>query len=215
MVSKTFPRQPAPSTSSKTGSKTSQGGRSSILKTSFCPSALQLSLFASVIHSLDTHQLRVHDTVTGDLKCEYSPIRARINCIGWGSCGHRTKDPGSQPAKKKRRKQETVETTSGDNGAVIAIGTNGNSIELFSPFEYRIVGALDPAHDSGTRDFRFKNYGPDSRACSLGMDGSLILWDINAKVQLRYGSLAISSPRVLTFQKIPCSGRFNLFRCFF
>ena len=190
MVSKSSSRQTAPSTSSKSASRTAQNGTSSILKTSFCPSALQLSLFASVIQSLDTHQLRIHDTLTGELKCEYSPPREHITCINWASCGHRTNFSGSQPAKKKRRRQEAVEGANGNNGAVIAIGTKRNYIELFSPFESKIVGVLNPAHDSGTQDFKCQHYGSGSQACSLGLDGSLILWDLSAKVQVRYGSLA-------------------------
>ena len=161
--------------------------RSAILRSAFSPSQFQLSLFASVVQALDSHQLRIHDTVSGRLKCEHAAPGANITCLDWGyygSIAHRMSD--EQPSKKKRRKLERAngDSTSHREDVVVAIGTSQSEIHLFSPAETKTLAVLKEGHTLGIRDFMFKNFGLSSEAWSVGGDGKLVQWD------LRNGSIS-------------------------
>ena len=71
----------------------------------------------------------------------------------------------------------SIDSTS--NPVVIAIGTNQAEIELFSPSEGKVVAVLEHAHSTGTKDFAFEGQG-SPHAWSLGVDGSLIQWDLSS-----------------------------------
>ena len=185
MVSQKSSARVTPKTSSA-ASGTSKSVKSSILKTSFAPSYLQLSLFASVIQSLDSHQLRVHDTVSGCVKAEHSWLRTRINCISWGDYRSSLRNAEAQPAKRKKKQHgDRNGEVRGQGVAVIAVGTNNESIDLFSPLDSKLVGVLSPAHPHGTRDIKFKDNSAGYEAWSLGADSTLIQWDLITNQRVR------------------------------
>ena len=185
MVSKKSSNRVTPKTSSA-ASGTSKPVKSSILKSSFAPSYLQLSLFASVIQSLDSHQLRVHDTVSGCVKAEHSLLRTRINCISWGRYRSSLRDAEAQPAKRKKKLHgDRNGEDRGQGVAVIAVGTNNERIDLFSPLDSKVVSVLSPAHPHGTRDIKFKDGDAAYEAWSLGADGTLIQWDLTNSQRVR------------------------------
>ena len=191
MVKKKLSGRVAPKTASATAlaasSQTSTPHKSSVLKSAFSPFSLQLSLFASVIQSLDSQRLRIHDTVSGRLKSEFTPSHTHINCITWGYYKSTEGLADSEPAKKKRRKQNGAGAPGKDPAAaVVAVGTNSDGIDLFSPLESKVVGTLAPAHRYGTRDFRFRDLGVGSEAWSLGADGTLIQWNLGNRERVRY-----------------------------
>lgn len=149
---------------------------STVIKSAFAPSHLQFSLFASTIRSLDSEQLRIHDTITGELKSVHTVSGTAINCIRWGS----HKDHSS---KKKKRKLDNGESTAANSGStVIIIGTSKPEIQLFSPIEGRVIVTLENAHESGTRDFVISG---SQEAWSLGIDGSLIQWNMETLEKLQ------------------------------
>jgi U3 small nucleolar RNA-associated protein 5 len=190
MARKSSSSRVASKTSSATAfaasSVTSKPVKSAVLKSAFCPSEYQLSLFASVVQSLDSNQLRVHDTISGRLKCDHTPFRTNINCISWGQCSPASWGADLQPATKRRRKLNgQSDATSDSNNIVIAIGTSQPHIELFSPLEAKVVVALKDAHMRGTKDFKFKGY-ESFEAWSLGADGSLAQWDLATCGKIRY-----------------------------
>lgn len=200
MPSKKSASRVASKTSSATtfaaSSGTSKPLKSSILKSSFSPAHLQLSLFASVIQSLDSQQLRIHDTLSGRLKSEYSPSRTRINCISWGRYTPDGRNGDSQPAKKRRKHGAATVSDTSPGVVVIAVGTNNERIDFFAPLESRVVTTLAPAHPHGTRAIEFRNDGLHSEAWSLGADGTLMQWDIATGERVRYAfTLCISSDR--------------------
>merc|ERR1711939_919152 len=115
---------------SKPASARAGASKSSILKSSFAPSTFQLRLFASVIQSFESQQLRVHDTSTGRLRCQHAAKPGqRFTCLDWG---HSTSHPNGTPSKKSK-KQDSV---------ILAYGTSTSEVCLFSPSEGRLVGEL-------------------------------------------------------------------------
>lgn len=166
----------ATSSAFSAASVTSKPNKSTILKSAFAPTHLQLSLFASTIWSPDNDQLRIHDTETGDLRSTYST--SRINCIAWGQSG-KGSISDSTISKKRRKLDGSRSIDSTSNPVVIAIGTNQAEIELFSPSEGKVVAVLEHAHPTGTKDFAFEGQG-STHAWSLGVDGSLIQWDLSS-----------------------------------
>ena len=152
--------------------------KSAILRSAFSPSQFQLSLFASVIQGLDGQPLRIHEVISGTLKCERTIPRANITCLDWGYYGskHRSSE---KHAKKKRRK---LEASNGDSShgedVVLALGTNHSEIHLFSPVKDEILAVLKEGHTLGIKDFKFKDFGSSSEAWSLGGDGKLVQWNV-------------------------------------
>jgi len=180
----------APATSSST-----QGANESAIKRSaFSPSRFQLSLFASVIEGLESDQLRIHDTATGQLKCEHTiGFRATITCLVWGYYGTPGRIPHYNSSKKKRKRSEEFNCDSEHHDAVVAVGTNHSEIHMFSPSQGRIVGTLRNGHTQGIHDFKFVNDGASSVAWSLGGDTKLVEWNLLSGTTLRYENIRIQN----------------------
>ena len=168
---------------------TKTANQSSILRSSFSPSTLQLSLFASVIQGLDSQHLRIHDTTTGRLRCDHAiGSRASITCLDWGYPGENHRSRHHQDSKKKRKRSELVNgdgPSSNSGDAVVAFGTSDSEVHLFSPAEAKVLKRLDDAHTHGIRGFKFKNYGLDGEAWSIGGDARLVQWDLRKGRALR------------------------------
>ncbi|ETI20226.1 hypothetical protein G647_08260 [Cladophialophora carrionii CBS 160.54] len=143
--------------------------KSSVLKSAFTPSQFQLHLFASVIQSFDSHQLRIHDTSTGRLRSQHE-TKSKITSLDWGFYGSAYRE--RQQSKKKRKREQTS-----NDGAVVAYGTNTSQICMFSPTEGRVVGTLSGGHERGIKAFKFS---PTDylQAWSIGEDAKLIQWDL-------------------------------------
>src|SRR4051794_22867175 len=133
-------------------SATSNGNqKSSILKSPFSPSRLQLSLFASVIQGFESQHLRIHDTNTGRLRCEHAAgVSRKITSLDWGYYGTTYRDQHSQSSKKKRKRDPTNAAS-----VVVAFGTSQSEICMFSPSEAKVVGKLSGPHEQGVKDFKF------------------------------------------------------------
>lgn len=163
--------------------------KSSILRSSFAPSYLQLALFASVIQGFDSQQLRIHDTYTGRLRCEHAiGSKATINCLDWGFYGGKYWDHHQRELKKKRKRTEQVNGfTHTDNAqaVVLAFGTSESEIHLFSPTAAKTVCILKDAHTQGIRDFRFVDAGRLSEGWSIGGDGMLVRWDLQKGISTK------------------------------
>ncbi|KAK6371844.1 Small subunit (SSU) processome component [Exophiala oligosperma] len=154
-------------------SATSQ--KSSVLKSSFSPSQLQLRLFASVIQSFDSQQLRIHSTTTGRLRCQHeTKPGSRITCLDWGYYGRDQKQQ-----KKRKRDQDNAE------GAVVAYGTSTAEICMFSAAEGKVVGTLSGGHERPIADFKFSPATSYQEAWSIGEDANLIQWDLTNGRPLR------------------------------
>ena len=86
-------------------------------------SPLQLSLFASVVQSLDSDLLRIHDTVSGALQCEHRPQRTKITCLDWGYADERHNGP-ENPRKKKRKLDQVNGTSAAHGDVAVGLGTS-------------------------------------------------------------------------------------------
>lgn len=175
---------PASSSTTQTASK------SSILRSSFCPSHFQLPLFASVIQGLDSQRLRIHDSNTGRLQCEHAiESKASITCLAWGFYGKGSRDQHQQEPKKKRKRSERVNrNTSGEQvrDVVVAFGTSVSDVHIFAPAEAKIIRALKGGHTQGIRDFKFADHGLHGEGWSIGGDGRLVQWDLKEGKVVRY-----------------------------
>ncbi|KAL6717411.1 Small subunit (SSU) processome component [Lecanora helva] len=170
-------------------STTENKAQSSILRSSFSPSTLQLSLFASVIQSFDSQHLRVHETTTGRLRCEHTiPARASITCLDWGYYTGFHGERSAEGSKRKRKRTELVNgdiPSSGNGDAAIAFGTSDSKIYLFSPAESKLVRTFEGAHTNGVRDFKFSNHGLHAEAWSIGGDAKAVHWDLKKGKAIR------------------------------
>ena len=186
MVSKKPAKAPKPHHSAHLSNKVSTTS-SSILHSSFSPSHLRLSLFASTVLGLDTQRLRVHDTTTGKLRCEYVFDKGNVcNSIAWSNL---PADNLEGDGKTKKKKRKRTSTTSGDRmehdgTTVLALGMNKGNILLYSPTEGSLVGSLDGAHTGEVTSFKFSD--KLGRGWSCGTDGKLVEWDLRHKTALRY-----------------------------
>ena len=170
----------APSVSSATTSSQ----KSSILKSAFAPSQFQLHLFASVIQSFDSQQLRIHDTSSGRLRCQHdTKPGARITSLDWGYYGPDAHDQ-RQGSDKRKRKRDNAASES----AVVAYATSTSEIYFFSPAEAKVVGTLVHGHDRGVRDFKFTP-GEYKQGWSIGEDSVLVQWDLVKGQPIRYAVL--------------------------
>ena len=172
-------------------SNTQSHDRSSILRSSFCPSQFLLPLFASVIQGLDSQRLRIHNINTGRLQCEHAiESNASITCLAWGYIdSHRHQDLHYTISKKKRKR---IELENGDTASdtarnvVLAFGNTASKVHLFSPVEARIVSTLEGGHTNGIRDFEFTGHGIHGQGWSIGGDGRLVQWSLKDARILRY-----------------------------
>ncbi|KPI40779.1 U3 small nucleolar RNA-associated protein 5 [Cyphellophora attinorum] len=157
--------------------------KSSILKSSFAPSRLQLRLFASVIQSFDSQQLRIHDTATGRLRSQHAgKAGSRITCMDWGHTRPHTN--GTQPSKSRKK-----------DDVLLAYGTSTSEICLFAPTEGRVVAELQGQHERGILDLKFAE--DTNNLWSIGGDGRLVQWDVVSKKALQSISLPESSIQTL------------------
>lgn len=167
---------------SKTSSlpaQTASSSKSSILKSAFAPSRLQLRLFASIIQSFDSEQLRVHDFSTGRLRQQHPiPAGNTVTCLDWGHYGQSVRDQ-STPNKKKRKRNQDVQ-----QDVVVAYGTSTSEISMYSPAEGKVIGVLKGGHKRGIKGFRFV---PEDnlQAWSLGGDDKLIQWNLQTDQVVR------------------------------
>ena len=161
-------------------SETHIANNSSILRSSFAPFKLGAPLFASVNQGLDCQHLRIHDTTNGRLLCEHAIVsRASITCLDWGYFGGKTTyDEDQEPKKKKRKGSTQPNGVSPSENIVLAFGTNGSEVQIYSPAESKILVILKDAHSRGIRDFKFAKDGREGKAYSTGGDGKLVQWDL-------------------------------------
>ena len=171
--------------------------KSSILRSRFAPSEFQLSLFASVIQSFVGQQIRIHDTITGRLRCEHTINgKATINCLDWGhNCENHSEHPPLESKKKRKRRERDNASQPDSKDVVLAFGTSDSEIQLFSPSESKIVRVLREAHTQGVRDFRFIDSGYNGKGWSVGGDGRIVQWNIQAgqPIRLIHGYYPLSS----------------------
>lgn len=172
-------------------STTQTANKSSILRSLFCPSEFQLSLFASVIQGLDSQHLRIHDTSTGQLRfAEYSiASKATINCLAWGYYGENHRDRHHPESKKKRKRSEQTNGSKSDEpvgDVVLAFGTSQSKVYMYSATEGKIVGILEGEHTQGIRDFKFSNAGISGEGWSIGGDGKAVRWNLRKGIAIRY-----------------------------
>lgn len=163
-----------------TSSSSSSSNKSSILKSSFAPSYLQLHLFASVIQSFESQQLRIHDTSNGKLKQQYStPAATNITCLDWGYYGPSYREQRSSNKKKRKRTHDNHEDV------VIAVGASNSEISMYSHTEGKVVGVLKNGHQREVIDFKFLP-SDNLEAWSIGGDGKLVQWDLRTDQVLRF-----------------------------
>ena len=180
--------------------------KSSILRSAFSPTSFQLSLFASVIQGFNSQRLRIHNTVSGRLRCEHAAeAGTKITSLDWGYYGTAYRD-STQPSKKKRKRRAGHEVIGHNAGSVVvAFGTSDSHVCLYSPAEAKIVGRLSGGHDKGVKDFRFSG-GDFLKGWSIGGDGKLVQWDMKTGQPIRYisgvpdGCQATNSNRYISLQ---------------
>ena len=161
--------------------------KSSILKSSFAPSRFQLRLFASVIQSFESQQLRIHDTNTSRLRCVHSAKpNAKINCLDWGLYSK---------AKSKSRRSSKKSNIDANEDVVVAYGTSESEVCMLSPVEGKLVGNLTGGHERGVYDFKFSQH-QSNEAWSIGGDSTLVQWDLKANQPVR--TIALSDPAIRT-----------------
>lgn len=153
---------------------------SAILKSSFAPTYLQLHLFASVIQSFESQQLRIHDVSNGRLRQQHAaPAGTNITCLEWGHYGQSYRDQRNANKKKRKRAHDSQEDV------VVAYGTSSSTICMYSPAEDKIVGVLRNGHERDIKDFRFLP-SDNLQAWSIGADSKLVQWDLNNDQPTRY-----------------------------
>ena len=148
---------------------------SSLLRSAFAPTSFQLHLFASVIQSFESQQLRIHDTTNGRLRQQHAvSAREEITCLTWGRYGSVSKSPN----KKKRKRGETS-----SEDVVVAYGTNQAEICMFSPAQGQVVSTLKNGHEGKILDFQFTP--ENNEAWSLGDDHKLVQWNLKDDTVIR------------------------------
>lgn len=146
---------------------------SAILRSSFAPTYLQLHLFASVIQSFESQQLRVHDASTGRLRQQHAaPGGTDITCLDWGHYGQSYRQERKSNKKKRKRSHNSQEDV------VVAYGTSSSSICMYSPAEDQVVGVLKSGHEREVKNFKFLPTD-NLQAWSIGADGKLVQWNLD------------------------------------
>ncbi|KZF19918.1 NUC189-domain-containing protein [Xylona heveae TC161] len=188
MVTKKFSGRPstqASAASPAVASSVQSSNNSAILRSAFAPSSFQLALFASVIQGLDSQHLRIHDTLTGRLRCEHVlPSNTTVNSLDWGFLGGNDADNQTPKKKRKRETMANGAVTGDAAGVVVAFGTSDSNICFFSAAEGKIIGKLPVVHSQGIRDFKFTNRREAAEAWSLGGEGKLVQWDLRKRQAL-------------------------------
>jgi U3 small nucleolar RNA-associated protein 5 len=167
--------------------------KSSILKSTFAPSAYQLNLFASVIQAFDSQHLRVHDFDNGRLHCDHAlGAGTGINSMDWGYYGSDFRDQYEpKPKKKRKRDQDAREIlTANRKNAVVALGTTASNVQMFSPAEGRVVGELSGFHQRGVNDFRFVR-SDCLWGWSIDGDGKMAQWDLKTNKAVRSAAFCL------------------------
>lgn len=160
------------STSALTKNPTTQAS-SSILRSSFTPTYLQLHLFASVIQSFESQQLRIHDASNGRLRQQHAaPAGTDITCLDWGHYGQSYRDQRTSSKKKRKRAPNSQEDV------VVAYGTSSSTICMYSPAEDKVVGVLQSGHEREVKDFKFLP-ADNLQAWSIGADSKLVQWNLS------------------------------------
>ncbi|KAI5791743.1 WD40-repeat-containing domain protein [Peziza echinospora] len=200
MVSKKPAQGPKPHHSAHLSSKISVQP-STVLLSSFSPSNLGQSLFASTILGLDAQRLRIHDTTTGRLRCEYVFEKgSSCNSLAWGSTPAESEDAADKKNKKKKRKRlsdSTGEATQAESTIVLALGMNKGTILLFSSTEGKIVGSLEGAHAGEVTAFQFSETD-NNKGWSCGTDGKLVEWDLRQRLAIRTTPLPDAAIRTIS-----------------
>ena len=163
-----------------TSSSSASSNKSSILKSSFAPSYLQLRLFASVIQSFESQQLRIHDTSNGRLRQQHSvSVGTNVTCLDWGCYGDSYRERRASSKKKRKRAHDDQEDV------VVAYGSSNSEICMFSPAQGEVVGTLKGGHEREIRDFKFL---PEDnlQAWSIGGDGKLVHWNLQNNSASRF-----------------------------
>ncbi|KAL9603134.1 MAG: hypothetical protein Q9219_001337 [cf. Caloplaca sp. 3 TL-2023] len=179
---------------------TQSASKSSILRSSFAPSHFQLTLFASVIQGFDSQHLRIHDTVTGRLRCEHVlATKATISCLDWGYHGEKYWEWHGNASTKKRKRIEQVNGIADDvQDVILAFGTSDSDVHLYSPAAAKVVGLLKDVQTKGIRDFKFVDAGRRPEGWSIGGDGkladhdrSISLPDPTARILCPFGTFVL------------------------
>lgn len=174
-----------------------------LLTSAFSPAHLRLSLFASTILGLDAVRLRIHDTVTGRLRCEHALDKGvSVNSLAWGTVPSAAAAAATAAGAKKKRKR--ADGGGEDAAVVVAAATSRGEVLLFSPSEGVVVGVLEGGHIGEVRQFVFSGEKEEGRGWSCGVDGKLVEWDLRRRLQMRYVqlfslSLSLSLPFYIEF----------------
>ncbi|KAK5101789.1 Small subunit (SSU) processome component [Lithohypha guttulata] len=180
------------STSTLTTPPTSTtSGKSSLLKSSFAPSYLQLHLFASILQSFESQQLRIHDTSNGRLRQQHSvSAGTTVTCLDWGCYGTGYREQRASSKKKRKRTHEQKDVA-------VAYGTSKSEVCMLSLSTGDVVGTLRGGHERGIRDFRFV---PEDnlQAWSIGEDSKLVQWNLQNDKAIRSISLSDVSIQTLS-----------------
>lgn len=163
-----------------TTTTTTTSASSAILKSSFAPTYLQLHLFASVIQSFESQQLRIHDISNGRLRQQHAaPAGINMTCLDWGRYGQSYREKRNSNKKKRKRVHDTQEDV------VVAYGTSSSTICMYSPAEDKVVGILKAGHEREIKDFRFLP-SDNLQAWSVGADSKLVQWNLDTDQPIRY-----------------------------
>ena len=172
-------------------SVTHKANKSSILRSSFSPSRLQLSLFASVIQVLDSQLLRIHDTNSNRLQSTYKiQSKATVNCLDWGHYDSKGQQVDKEHSKKRKRSENVNGIRNNHEDVVVAYGTSFSEIHMYSPREGKLVETLKDGHTQGIRDFKFNDLVPATEGWSLGGDGILVRWNLRHGTKTKYARMS-------------------------
>ena len=166
---------------------------SSILYCAFTSSHFRRSLFASVVHEVNSQTVRVHDTRSRRILCNYpTSSTASVTCLDWGRLLSKDRDEYPEPSRKKRKICTSLEDEqTSQDGIVIAYGTNESRIHFLSPAEGKVVATLDGGHTLGIKDFKFSPSEDYQSGWSLGGDGNLVQWNLKKVSNIRYLRFAV------------------------
>ena len=158
---------------------------STILHSSFCPTQLQSSLFASVTHDFDSEHLRIHDTRTERIQSDHAlPSTTSVTCLDWGVLG-RKRQPHTLSNGSKKRKRSGYASSANPEDVIIAFGTQSSGIHLFSPTKARVVASLTKGATDDICDFKFYNYGYTAEGWSVSRDSKLTQWSMETFTPMR------------------------------
>ncbi|RUP43476.1 WD40-repeat-containing domain protein, partial [Jimgerdemannia flammicorona] len=123
--------------------------------------------FAIVTQAVDRHHLRIFDTHTATVKCDFSLEKEKFTCLTWGVMQAEREFGGP----KKRRS-----TTSNPTTQVLALGLHNGSVAIYSLAQGSVVKTLSGSHTAPINDFVFTNDG--CRGYSVAEDHHVVEWDV-------------------------------------